>query len=238
MKKMYKKAIVAILIFVAVYIVSVVAAYKFKNGNMDWGNASDILSSLSTFGTFLVAFGAFLKAPDWIKQRKYEDGFALGRELITETIPTLCSKIDSATVDTYVVKEDIDLISESVTEITTQPIYEKNLQILKAGNLSLLAPMELIRKLRRFGWHIEPDAHTLIKEMIKQAQQIRRIHNRIWIQIRKCHNDPAYDKGEATSYSELIKLMDRLTVVHGKFMALGSKFDGLYSDVDDYFKVK
>lgn len=205
---------------------------------MDWGSASDLLSSLSTFGTFLVAFGAFLKAPDWIKQRKYEDGFALGRELITETIPTLCSKVDSATVDTYVVKEDIDLISESVTEITTQAMYVNNLQILKGGNLSLLAPMELIRKLRRFGWHLKPDAHTLIKEMIKQAHQIRRVHNRIWIQIRKCHNDPAYDKGEATSYNELIKLMDRLTITHGKFVDLGNKFEELYSDVDDYFTVK
>lgn len=239
MKKKYKKAIVAILIFVAVYIVCVMTAYKFKNGNMDLGNASDILSSLSTFGTFLVAFGAFLKAPDWIKQRKHEAGFALGRELILEKIPLLFSRIEIASNGIYDLRMGIDpeVMQFKITEITTKSMCESNLKIFRENDFSLLRIIELVDKLPRFGWSPKSDTDTQIKNIIKQAQKIRKIHTRLWVKI-KIHNEETNPNQQFIfNNDEIIRLIDRFSIAHDEFRDMYSSFNKLYTDVDKYFDI-
>ena len=47
---------------------------------IELGSFSDWVSSLSTFGTLIVAFLAYKKAPEWINQKMNEDAFSIAKE--------------------------------------------------------------------------------------------------------------------------------------------------------------
>ncbi|POE40255.1 hypothetical protein [Pectobacterium odoriferum] len=56
-------------------------------------NITDLISSLSTFGTLCVAYAAYRKAPDWIQQRKNESAYNIAFKLIDNEIPRLSHSI-------------------------------------------------------------------------------------------------------------------------------------------------
>lgn len=57
---------------------------------MEYGNLSDWVSSLSTFGTFVIAAMAYKAAPDWISKKEHDLIF----EIATEKIPEIKKNIE------------------------------------------------------------------------------------------------------------------------------------------------
>ncbi|WP_044177719.1 hypothetical protein [Phytobacter massiliensis] len=89
MKIEYKKPILIVFCSMLAFIASVGIIYYYNKDNFEWGNVSDWLSSLSTFGTLLVAYGAFIKAPDWLLQKRYEVASYIINETIFNDLPKL-----------------------------------------------------------------------------------------------------------------------------------------------------
>lgn len=86
----YKKPTLIVLGSMLMFIATVGIIYHYKKECFEWGNVSDWLSSLSTFGTLLVAYGAFIKAPDWLLQKRYEVASHIINETIFKDLPKLC----------------------------------------------------------------------------------------------------------------------------------------------------
>ncbi|MCP6669574.1 hypothetical protein NL517_29730, partial [Klebsiella pneumoniae] len=71
-------------------------AVGFSSILYEMENFPDWLSSISTFGTLVVAYSAYKKAPEWISQRMHEDAFSLAKKIILDDYPSLKEKIDNA----------------------------------------------------------------------------------------------------------------------------------------------
>jgi len=89
MKFKYWKPIVLVISSVLLFIEVVILIYDINDGKIEWGNVSDWLSSLSTFGTLLIAYAAFVKAPDWLFQKRYEVVSHIINETIFNDLPKL-----------------------------------------------------------------------------------------------------------------------------------------------------
>lgn len=86
----YKKPVLIIVVSVIIFITTVAIIHYYNKHNFEWGSVSDWLSSISTFGTLLVAYGAFIKAPDWLLQKRYEVVSHIINETIFKNLPKLC----------------------------------------------------------------------------------------------------------------------------------------------------
>lgn len=64
--------LVIVLLLVAIVAFANVLLNQYVGHAMEWGSVSDWLSSLSTFGTLIVAYMAYKKAPEWINQKHYD----------------------------------------------------------------------------------------------------------------------------------------------------------------------
>lgn len=75
----YKKLNMALVITVIILLAVATFAFLkvlFSDSNaLEWGSVSDFISSISTFGTLLIAFFAYKAAPQWIQQKRNEEGF-------------------------------------------------------------------------------------------------------------------------------------------------------------------
>ncbi|MEN3754868.1 hypothetical protein ABC733_26070 [Mangrovibacter sp. SLW1] len=59
---------------------------------MELGSISDWLSSLSTFGTLVVAYMAYKKAPEWMSQKRYDIVHSIINDLIYTSMVDLANK--------------------------------------------------------------------------------------------------------------------------------------------------
>lgn len=84
----YKKLNMAL--FITVIVLITVAVFAFlkvlfsDTKALEWGSISDFISSISTFGTLLVAFFAYKAAPQWVKQKQYDEGINHVKSLMAE----------------------------------------------------------------------------------------------------------------------------------------------------------
>ncbi|MEN3752512.1 hypothetical protein ABC733_06705 [Mangrovibacter sp. SLW1] len=65
--------LVIVLLLVAIIVFANVLLNQYKGHVMEFGSVSDWLSALSTFGTLIVAYMAYKKAPEWILRKRTED---------------------------------------------------------------------------------------------------------------------------------------------------------------------
>lgn len=121
----------------------------------DIGNLSDWISSLSTFGTLVVAYMAYKAVPDWIRRKNVEDGSSIARKLI-------CKEINDAETEIQRVSSCLNYMIKLVKSkngfyakrkndviISTFHSSMKNLARLTDGiNASLV-------ELHRFGWNLK-----------------------------------------------------------------------------------
>ncbi len=81
--KVFKEVAIGVLLVLSLWLV--IGAATKKN----LGNLSDWISSLSTFGTLIVAYMAFKAAPKWIHQKMDEQALNQAVTLISRDIPEL-----------------------------------------------------------------------------------------------------------------------------------------------------
>lgn len=85
--KAVKEVAIGVLLVLSLWLVIGAATQK------DIGNLSDWISSLSTFGTFIIAYVAFKKAPNWIKSKNNEIAHNKASEFFSEFMISYSKKI-------------------------------------------------------------------------------------------------------------------------------------------------
>ena len=83
----FVRTAIAVLLVLSLWLVIGAASKK------DIGNLSDWVSSLSTFGTFIIAYVAFKKAPHWIKSKNNEIVHNKASEFFSEFMISYSKKI-------------------------------------------------------------------------------------------------------------------------------------------------
>ncbi|MDR1843899.1 MAG: hypothetical protein LBR63_09005, partial [Citrobacter amalonaticus] len=67
------RAILALVFLLSFLLICIILkAIFFGSANFQWGSFTDWISSLSTLGTFTVAYAAYKKAPEWMTQKHYD----------------------------------------------------------------------------------------------------------------------------------------------------------------------
>ncbi|KEA51875.1 hypothetical protein DT73_13150 [Mangrovibacter sp. MFB070] len=84
--------LVIVLLLVAIIAFANVLLNQYAGHVMEWGSVSDWLSSLSTFGTLIVAGMAYKKAPEWISQKRYDIVHSIIDDLIYTSMVDLANK--------------------------------------------------------------------------------------------------------------------------------------------------
>ncbi|WP_406808014.1 hypothetical protein [Enterobacter cloacae] len=74
-KKLNMALFITVLVLLSVTVFAFLKVLFSDTKTLEWGSVSDFISSVSTFGTLLVAFFAYKAAPQWIKQKRNEEGF-------------------------------------------------------------------------------------------------------------------------------------------------------------------
>ncbi|PWW04969.1 hypothetical protein [Mangrovibacter plantisponsor] len=84
--------LIIVLLLMAVITFANVLLNQYAGHVMELGSVSDWLSSLSTFGTLIVAGMAYKKAPEWISQKRYDIVHSIIDDLIYTSMVDLANK--------------------------------------------------------------------------------------------------------------------------------------------------
>lgn len=74
-KKINMALVITVIVLFTVSIFTFLKVLFSDAKTLEWGSISDYISSISSFGTLLVAYFAYKAAPQWIHQKQNEEGF-------------------------------------------------------------------------------------------------------------------------------------------------------------------
>lgn len=74
-KKINMALVITVIVLFTVSIFTFLKVLFSDAKSLEWGSISDYISSISSFGTLLVAYFAYNAAPQWIHQKQNEEGF-------------------------------------------------------------------------------------------------------------------------------------------------------------------
>ncbi|MGP2688941.1 hypothetical protein ACTVNK_10675, partial [Serratia nevei] len=99
--------LVALLLFSTLF-------YKSDTGKqMELGSLTDWISSLSTAGTLLVAYIAYRKAPEWLKERKKQSGYDYALKIINDSIIIIDKLKTTSAIDLFKSNSTPDKINKA-----------------------------------------------------------------------------------------------------------------------------
>ncbi len=120
---------------------------------MELGSFSDWVSSLSTFGTLIVACMAYKKAPEWIDRRKHENAYDRAIHLIAKELPDINVKIINFYCFFYYFPDSIsDADLTKWLDVLCSPDRNKEFHNIKETMNKL---DDNISYLSRLGWNLK-----------------------------------------------------------------------------------
>lgn len=237
MKFKYWKPIVLVISSVLLFIEVVIVIYDINDGKIEWGNVSDWLSSLSTFGTLLIAYAAYVKAPDWIKQRKDEDAFSIASDLINEKLPHIVGLVHRISNDSFHLRDALGFVEDrhlKLYEVSDLRTCEGNLKIWEEHDIFLTQAFKDVSKLNRLGWQIKTEMLESMNKMRHELSIIYRYHTNAWIRVK----DAIVNNSAPLNNESLIKNLARLHLAEENFKDAYSIFEKSFIDIEEYFNIK
>lgn len=162
--------------------------FFFKdNKSLELGNLSDWVSSLSTFGTLVVAYKAFKAAPNWLSQKFDEESLKTGLAInniikveYTHEIKKINNHINNNIIstevnllhyhNTLIHPDRIDIVSKSFVRINS---YLSINFIVDISHITRKLENE-ITKLNMTEWHIRLEKNTTINSIHQKIEQLRK----------------------------------------------------------------
>lgn len=224
-----------VLLFLSVFVICY--AINFNGVKIELGSFSDWVSSLSTFGTLIVAFLAYKKAPEWINQKIHEDAFLHAKKVILEDYPLLKEKIDNAgdIVDFNIIY--FDLISDDYEVSITTDECDKALSVfhdMQNTPSKIKRKFEVIAKL---GWSIDRDILIINDKLSECYREMQRNYVIAFVGIQRMLL--------AQTLNEKSRRAGKVAINFERFQSNKKKFDLLYDEImlkhqwiPDYFEVK
>ncbi|TDX13019.1 hypothetical protein EDF88_4300 [Buttiauxella sp. BIGb0552] len=162
---------------IALCVVGTMLLLKAVFNGAEFGSVSDWVSSISTFGTLTIAIAAYRKAPDWINQKKHEDGYELAKKLIVYEYPEIMTTISKYYNHLHLIKrksEGDEVIISLLKGHITVDDCDFLLDCFKNEKITPLTIQATIKQLSRFNWFLK-------KDLITSAQNIRSDYESIQI---------------------------------------------------------
>lgn len=118
-KKINMALVITVIVLFTVSIFTFLKVLFSDAKSLEWGSISDYISSISSFGTLLVAYFAYKAAPQWIHQKQNEEGF--------NHVSNMLKDYDAIVLNLHNVYFDILSVGKIKNEIdiTTQKINKE-----------------------------------------------------------------------------------------------------------------
>ncbi|EMM6151762.1 MULTISPECIES: hypothetical protein [Enterobacter cloacae complex] len=237
MKIEYKKPLLIVFCSMLAFIVSVVVIHHYNKDNFEWGNVSDWLSSLSTFGTLLVAYGAFIKAPDWLLQKRYE----VSSHIINETVFTNLPKLSKLCVQ-YKIRHFIickQLISCLNGKLLNEQKLRENrtkLDITFNELFTLITSMKNeLRTVKRNQFDFSEYTHQIYNNLIEVASNYNAVDSEILYNIFDVMDFDLSDETDPQKYIDTImSLKVRTTDLSNSFNEFARKIDEDNKPIEEF----
>ena len=199
----------------------------------EFGSISDWVSSISTFGTLIVAFIALKKAPDWINQKKHEDGYELAKKLIVYEFPELISIISKYQNHLQIIKqknEGDDIIIALLNADITIEDCDYMLGLFNNAEVTPLNIRKSIKQLSRFNWFLKKDVNDLVNIIHSQYDSLHLQNYAICNAIKTyLNNNKNINNNITTVLNTIRNNVDKTQVTIKKF----EEFD---VDFENYFE--
>jgi len=216
----------------ALCIIGTLTLLKAVFTGAEFGSVSDWVSSISTFGTLIVALIALKKAPDWINQKKHEDGYELAKKLIVYEYPELTSIISKYQNHLQIIKqksEGDDIIIALLNADITIEDCDYMLALFNNAEVTPLNIRKSIKQLSRFNWFLKKDVNDLVNIIHSQYDSLHlqnyAICNAIKISLNSNKN---INNSITTVLNSIRNNVDKIQVTIKKF----EEFD---VDFENYF---
>jgi len=209
---------------------------------MEFGDFSDILSALSTFGTLCVAYIAFRKAPEWLHQKMDEQAFFIANELITNDFPTIRSSLKECIMHLDFFVDCYDLIDAKIAFKDLDELSVNRIKIYNQLELSHGIIHSKITSLGKLGWTLNVLSYQNYTETNKGHSNCINKLNAIYKGINQINS--ALNKHE--SYDRVFEFqVKRLYKMSKEFLELYKNYSEHYSNfidaggtVPEYFDIK
>lgn len=166
--------------------------FFFKdNKPLELGNLSDWVSSLSTLGTFIVAWMAFKSAPNWLSQKFDEESLKIGLEInhmikfdhvnALKKMNIYLQKDIDRNIDnikyynkfiTTEGKQEISKSYEELKKFTAYVICNESIQVMNKIETA-------ITKLNMMEWHLRPEKKAILDSVRLEIDKIKRLKKNI-----------------------------------------------------------
>ncbi|MGK3553493.1 hypothetical protein [Klebsiella oxytoca] len=236
--KIYNHVILVISIMLLLFCCLIIA-YAMGVGSIlyEIKNFPDWLSSISTFGTLVVAYSAYKKAPEWISQRMHEDAFSLARKVILDDYPLLKEKIDNAGNQVSYNVIYFDLIDDDCSVSITVDECDKALSIFHDVQNSPATIESNLDNLSKLGWNVDQDILNLNNEINECYSEMKNSYVLAFACIKRMIT--------IQNINEKRRCATRISGFFERFESNKNEFDHLYERVrlkhkrvPDYFDVE
>jgi len=152
-------------LFLIILIIAFLIAiyFSFNKYNFDYTSIKlfEWISSLSSFGTLVVAYLAFKKAPEWINRKMHDDAFVIAKKLMLYDYAALKQKIDDAgsIVDYQIVQ--YELVSDDFSQFISIRECSEAISIIHELNRALMKIRSSLESLSMLGWDVKDDISEL-----------------------------------------------------------------------------
>ncbi|MCW2478130.1 hypothetical protein [Candidatus Symbiopectobacterium sp. NZEC135] len=201
---------------------------------MEVGTWADWVSALSTFGTLGIAFAAYRKAPEWIQQRKQQDGYELAKNLICEQLPLLRKSITNIGSKLGYYKEMIPDFEDSLLYDIELEDIECNLSELRKTGPQTNDIYDNIQRLKRLGWNINDEIESLFFQTIELYDTTHKNAYNFWLISRHFLTVPRKELQDGIK-KRLIEKINIINTSEENFYSLYHKLNEYNQDFLLYF---
>jgi hypothetical protein len=232
-----RKIDIFLIAIVAIYLCLVLPIFN-KEHVMEFGNFSDILSALSTFGTLCIAYIAFRKAPEWLHQKKNEDGYLLAKELILDDYLNMYKKFRESTEKLREIQITLEYSPDKISKAINTSECIKHIHSLKNNSMMFVDLNHKISKLSKFGYNLKKEVLHYNNEFRSMYSELYTSNSTCWLVLK------SYIEVEVTYHIDIeqkeniISHVAKTINLDLKIVKKLQEFDNFCDDVLGYFDIK
>ncbi|HBQ4376799.1 TPA: hypothetical protein MEX89_001453 [Klebsiella pneumoniae] len=224
-----------VLLFLSVFVICY--AIKFNGVKIELGSFSDWVSSLSTFGTLIVAFMAYKKAPEWINQKMNEDAFSIAKRIMLDDYLLLKRKIDRAGAWVGYNYAQLEMIGDEFKLFISVDDCKKALSVFHELQHTPSEIKNNLESLSKLGWSIKPEVLTIHEQLDVHYKAMQKNYVMAYTAINTIIANP--DRAFAVEYSKAVERNFKNFVRHEEqFDIHYEKLRGMHRSILEYFYVK
>ncbi|GEM_PF-2720928 len=208
-----------------------------QGSKVELGKAADWwagLSAVATTGTFVVAFIALKKAPDWLGQKKHEDGYNIAKNFFMNDLHELKNNVYNSVYTADILVFEINNISNNLEDFVSLANCESNLEYFRKLSISPFSMKINLDKLKILGWYFTDDSNVKFKTLTSSYFEIQKRHNRLWGYLKSIVGKPKRISNEQIT-ALVTDMIERIKTAEKKFERDYNEF--FKHDFETYFQI-